>query len=85
MEEISVDGLYLEAKMLHFVAKTQGTEPELVKKTQSCKARKTVSMRVQTNKKSRSQFKMLRLAKNFHFYMMYKAALEPSKRIHVYE
>ena len=69
------------------VAKTPGADPELVKTFKATdrwlggfNARKNVSVRVQNNKKSRSQFKRSRLVRNFHFYMMYKAALEPSKR-----
>ena len=84
---ILVDGPYLKAKMLKYVAKTPGADPVKVKKfkasnpwLQAFKERKNVTVRVQTNKKSRSQFKRSRLVRNFHYYVMYKAALEPSVR-----
>ena len=73
--------------MLKYVAKTPGADPDKIKKfkasnkwLQGFKERKNVTVRVQTNKKSRSQFKRSRLVRNFHHYVMYKAALEPSVR-----
>mgnify|MGYP001207066422 CR=1 FL=1 len=84
---IPVDGNYLKAKMLEFVKKTPGADPDKVKKFKASdmwlkgfKTRKNVSYRVQTNKKSRSQFKRSRFVRNFHWYVMYKAALTPSDR-----
>ena len=73
--------------MTQFVAKTPNADPEKIKKfkasnrwLQGFQERKGVSVRVQTNKKSRSQFKRSRLVRNFHWFAMYKAPLEPSKR-----
>ena len=84
---ILVDGPYLRAKMIKFVANTPGADPEKVKKFKATNTwlqgfleRKSVTCRVQTNKKSRSQFKRSRLVRNFHYFMMYKAALTPSAR-----
>jgi len=84
---IAVDGPYLKAKMMKYVPKTPGVDPDKVKKfkasnvwLQGFMERKNVTVRVQTNKKSRSQFKRSRLVRNFHYYVMYKAALEPSTR-----
>ena len=78
-----VDGPYLKAKMLEFVPQTHGADPEKVKKfkatnrwLQGFQDRKGISDRVQTNKKSKSQFTRSRLVRNFRYYTMFKAALE---------
>ena len=39
-----------------------------------------ISLRVQTNKKSRSAIKRSRMVRNFHWFMMYKAPLTYSDR-----
>ena len=76
-----------KAKMLQFVRQIPGADPEKVKNfkasdmwLQGFQERKGITARVQTNKKSRSQFKRSRLVRNFHWYAMYKAALRPSTR-----
>ena len=42
--------------------------------------RKDITLRVQTNKKSRSAIKRSRMVRNFHWFMMYKAPLTYSDR-----
>ena len=73
--------------MMKYVPKTPGADPDKVKNFKASNVwfqgfleRKNMTVRVQTNKKSRSQFKRSRLVRNFHYYVMYKAALEPSER-----
>ena len=64
--------------MLQLVIKTPGADPVKVKQfkatdmwSQGFKKRKGISVRVQTNKKSRSQFKRSRMVGNFHYYTMH--------------
>ena len=78
---IPVNGPYLKAKMLKNVKK---------EKIQNFKASDTwlkgfcerhgISVRVQTNKKSKSAFKRSRMVRNFHWFMIYKAPLSYSDR-----
>ena len=78
---IPVNGPYLKAKMLKYVKK---------EKIQNFKANDTwlkgfcerhgISVRVQTNKKSKSAFKRSRMVRNFHWFMIYKAPLSYSDR-----
>ena len=73
--------------MLEFVKKTPDADSDKVKKfkatdkwLQGFKRRKSISFKVQNNKKSRSQFKRSRFVRNFHWYVMYEAPLKRSDR-----
>ena len=84
---IPVNGPYLKAKMLKYVKKEKKQKKE---KIQNFKASDTwlkgfcerhgISVRVQTNKKSKSAFKRSRIVRNFHWFMIYKAPLSYSDR-----
>ena len=84
---IPVNGPYLKAKMLKYVKKEENQKKE---KIQNFKASDTwlkgfcerhgISVRVQTNKKSKSAFKRSRMVRNFHWFMIYKAPLSYSDR-----
>ena len=84
---IKVDGIYLKAKMLKYVAMEKDADPKKVKAFKAtdswrmgfCK-RYDITLRIQTNKKSRSAIKRSRMVRNFHWFMMYKAALTYSDR-----
>ena len=84
---IPVTGPYLRAKMLKYVKKEKNQSKEKIKKFQAsdmwlkgfCE-RHGISVRVQTNKKSRSAIKRSRMVRNFHWFMIYKAALSYSDR-----
>ena len=89
---IPVDGPYLQAKMLQLVPETPGADPVKVKNfkatdkwLQGFKKRKGISVRVQINKKSRSQFKRSRMVRNFHYYTMYNAPLETRYQEYYYD
>ena len=78
--------------MLQLVIKTPGADPVQVKQfkatdmwLQGFKKRKGISVRVQTNKKSRSQFKRSRMVRNFHYYTMYNAPLETRSQEYYYD
>ena len=84
---IKVDGNYLKAKMLKYVAMEKDADPEKVKAFKATDSwrigfcdRYDISLRVQTNKKSRSAIKRSRMMRNFHWFMMYKALLTYSDR-----
>ena len=84
---IKVDGNYLQAKMLQYVEMETGADPEKVKAFKATNPwrkafcdRYDISLRVQTNKKSRSAIKRSRIMRNFHWFMMYKAPLTYSDR-----
>ena len=84
---IPVDGPYLKAKVLKYVKKETNADAKKVKKFKAgdswlkgfCR-RKGISVRVRTNKKSRSVFKRSRMVRNFHWFVMYKAPLTYSDR-----
>ena len=76
---------------MEFVPKTPGADPVKVKEFKATnmwlegfKKRKGISVRVQTNKKSRSQFKRSRMVRNFHYYTMYNAPLETCSQDYCY-
>ena len=86
---IPVDGKYLKAKMLEIVGEDSDAakEPIKVKKfkaTDTWRAsfcnRYGITLRFATNKKTRSAFKSSRMVRNFHWYVIYKAALTYSGR-----
>ena len=84
---IKVDGNYLKAKMLEYVAMETDADPEKVKSFKATDPwrqgfcdRKDITLRVQTNKKSRSAIKRSRMVRNFHWFMTYKAPLTYSDR-----
>ena len=82
-----VDGNYLKAKMLKYVAMEKYADP---KKVNAVKAtdrwrkgfcdRYDITLRIQTNKKSGSAIKRSRILRNFHWLMMCKAVLTYSDR-----
>ena len=79
---IKVDGNYLRAKMLKYVSKEQDADPKKVNAFKATDTRRNafcnrynITLSVQTNKKSRSAIKKSRMVRNFHWFMMYKAAL----------
>ena len=86
---IQVDGNYLKAKMLEIVSEDTNAakDPDKVKKFKAtdrwreafCE-RYGITLRFGTNKKSRSAFKRSRMVRNFHWFVMYKAALTYSDR-----
>ena len=75
---IKVDGNYLKAKVLEFVEMEKDADPKKVKAFKAtdpwrkgfCE-RYDITLRVQTNKKSRSAIKRSRMVKNLHWFMMY--------------
>ena len=84
---IKVDGNYLKAKMLKYVAMEKDADPKKVKAFKASDNwrigfcdRKGITLRVQTNKKSRSAIKRSRMVRNFHWFTMYKAPLTYSDR-----
>ena len=84
---IKVNGNYLKAKMLKYVAKEKDADPKKVKAFKAIHPwrkgfcdRYDITLRVQTNKKSRSAIQRSRMVRNFHWCMMYKAALTYSDR-----
>ena len=84
---IKVDGNYLKAKMLKYVAMEKDADPKKVKAFKATDPwrkgfcdRYDITLRVQTNKKSRSAIKRLRMVRNFHWFMMYKAPFTYSDR-----
>ena len=84
---IKVDGNYLKAKMLKYVAMEKDADPKKVKAFKATESwrkgfcdRYDITLRVQTNKKSRSAIKRSRMVRNFHWFMMYKAAPTYSDR-----
>ncbi len=84
---IPVDGPYLKAKMLEYVKKDKNEDAEKIQNFKAsnswlsgfCK-RHGISVRVQTNKKSKSAFTRSRMVRNFHWFMIYKAPLSYSDR-----
>ncbi len=84
---IPVNGPYLKAKMLKYVKKEKNQKQE---KNQNFNASDTwlkgfcerhgISVRIQTNKKSKTGFKWSRMVPNFHWFMIYKALLSYSDR-----
>ena len=84
---IKVDGIYLKAKMLKYVAMEKDADPKKVKAFKATDPwrmgfcdRYDITLRIQSNKKSRSAIKRSRMVRNFHWFMMYKAALTYSDR-----
>ena len=84
---IRVDGKYLRAKMLKLVREDPSLSEDEKNNFKASdmwlkgfKKRKGIVVRVQTNKKSRSALQRSRMVRNFHWYIMYKAPLEPSDR-----
>ena len=84
---IPVDGPYLKAKMLEYVKQDKNQDKDKVKEFKASNPwlrgfceRHGISVRVQTNKKSKSAFTRSRLVRNFHWFMIYKAALSYSDR-----
>ena len=84
---IKVDGNYLKAKMLKYVAMEKDADPKKVKSFKATDPwrkgfcdRYDITLRVQTNKKSRSAIKRSRMVRNFHWFIMYKAPLTYSDR-----
>ena len=79
---IKVDGNYLKAKMLKYVAMEKDADPKKVKAFKATDRwrmgfcdRYDITLRIQTIKKSRSVIKSSRMLRNFRWFMMYKAAL----------
>ena len=79
---IKVDGNYLKAKMLKYVAMEKDADPKKVKAFKATDRwrmgfcdRYDITLRIQTNKKSRSAIKRSRMVRSFHWFMMYKADL----------
>lgn len=88
---VRVSGLWLRAKMIEFVEERRVNEPNIheCKGNQAwlgrfCK-RWEVSYQQQTNKKSRSSIARSVKVRNFHWYAMYQAPLEYSKRHALYK
>ena len=84
---IKVDGNYLKAKILKYVAIEKDADPKKVKAFKAADPwkmafgdRYDITLRIQTNKKSRSAIKRSRMVRNFHWFMMYKAPLTYSDR-----
>ena len=70
---IKVDGNYLKAKMLKYVAMEKDADPKKVKAFKASNPwrkafcdRYDITLRVQTNKKSRSAIKRSRMVTNFY-------------------
>ena len=84
---IPVSGPYLQAKMLKYVAKEEDAD-EAKKKAfkasnrwlQNFMERNGISVRVRTNKKSRSAFTRSRLMRNWHWNIMYNLPYQFLKR-----
>ena len=84
---IPVSGPYVQAKMLKYVQKDKSLDKKKVKAfkasnkwLQGFKERNGISVRVRTNKKSRSNFKRSHMVRNFHWNMMYQLPLSYSDR-----